>query len=125
MGKTLRFLRWVVYYAYLLSIDFMLESTLEFSKDTVLSRIDRQVQKAPNTVALIDIEGRTLTYLSLYQQIQSIGIQLKSINISRNDRVAVALPNGAEMAVAFLSIASVATCAPLNPAYRVQEFEFY
>jgi amino acid adenylation domain-containing protein len=29
------------------------------------------------------------------------------------------------MAVAFLSVAAGAICAPLNPAYRVNEFEFY
>jgi acyl-CoA synthetase (AMP-forming)/AMP-acid ligase II len=35
------------------------------------------------------------------------------------------MPNGPEMATAFLSIASVASAAPLNPAYRAAEFEFY
>jgi acyl-CoA synthetase (AMP-forming)/AMP-acid ligase II/acetyltransferase-like isoleucine patch superfamily enzyme/acyl carrier protein len=37
----------------------------------------------------------------------------------------VVLPNGPEMAVAFLGIASGATCAPLNPAYKEEEFNFY
>jgi acyl-CoA synthetase (AMP-forming)/AMP-acid ligase II len=35
------------------------------------------------------------------------------------------LDNGPEMAVAFLSVASLATAAPLNPGYRAEEFEFY
>lgn len=35
------------------------------------------------------------------------------------------MPNGPEMAVAFVSVAAGATCAPLNPAYRANEFEFY
>jgi oxalate---CoA ligase len=35
------------------------------------------------------------------------------------------LPNGPEMAVAFLSVASSATCAPLNPLYREAEFDFF
>jgi len=39
--------------------------------------------------------------------------------------VAVVLPDGPEMAVAFLAVAASATCAPLNPAYRAHEFEFY
>ena len=29
------------------------------------------------------------------------------------------------MAVAFLGVAASATCAPLNPAYRADEFDFY
>ena len=32
---------------------------------------------------------------------------------------------GPEMATAFVSVASGATSAPLNPAYRADEFEFY
>ena len=35
------------------------------------------------------------------------------------------LPNGPEMAVSFLAVSCGATCAPLNPAYRAEEFEFY
>jgi oxalate---CoA ligase len=45
--------------------------------------------------------------------------------IGHNDRVAIVLDNGPEMATAFLSIASAATAAPLNPTYRAEEFEFY
>ena len=35
------------------------------------------------------------------------------------------LPNGPEMATAFIAIASGAASAPLNPGYRADEFEFY
>ena len=35
------------------------------------------------------------------------------------------MPNGPEAALAFLTVAASATCAPLNPAYRDAEFEFY
>src|SRR5207302_9186096 len=45
--------------------------------------------------------------------------------IGPGDRVALVLENGPEMAAAFLAIASGATAAPLNPAYRAEEFEFY
>ena len=51
--------------------------------------------------------------------------RLNSIGIGRNDRVAIVLPNGPEMAAAFITIATGATTAPLNPAYRAEEFEFY
>jgi acyl-CoA synthetase (AMP-forming)/AMP-acid ligase II/acetyltransferase-like isoleucine patch superfamily enzyme/acyl carrier protein len=39
--------------------------------------------------------------------------------------VAVVLPNGPEMASAFVAVASGAACAPLNPAYKAEEFDFY
>jgi len=50
---------------------------------------------------------------------------LNGMGIGRNDRVAIVLPNGPEMATAFVTIAGAATTAPLNPAYRADEFEFY
>jgi acyl-CoA synthetase (AMP-forming)/AMP-acid ligase II len=39
--------------------------------------------------------------------------------------VAIVLPNGPEMAAAFVTVAQAAVTAPLNPAYRREEFEFY
>jgi len=51
--------------------------------------------------------------------------ELNKMGIGRNDRVAIVLNNGPEMALAFLSIASGCTSAPLNAGYRADEFEFY
>ena len=50
---------------------------------------------------------------------------LNAMGVGRNDRVAIVLPNGPEMAAAFICIAAGATTAPLNPAYRADEFDFY
>ena len=57
-----------------------------------------------------------------------IGATLASLNalgVGRNDRVAIVLPNGPEMATCFMACASGVASAPLNPAYRADEFEFY
>ena len=51
--------------------------------------------------------------------------RLNALGIGRGDRVAIVLPNGPEMAAAFVSVAAAATTAPLNPAYRAEELEFY
>jgi acyl-CoA synthetase (AMP-forming)/AMP-acid ligase II len=61
---------------------------------------------------LRDLAGRTLAALN-------------AVGIGRGDRVAIVLPNGPDMATAFLTIGCGATTAPLNPAYRAEEFEFY
>jgi acyl-CoA synthetase (AMP-forming)/AMP-acid ligase II len=50
---------------------------------------------------------------------------LRAAGIGRADRVAIVLPNGPEMATAFLAVASACVSAPLNPGYRADEFEFY
>ena len=57
-----------------------------------------------------------------------VGTTLSSLNalgVGRNDRVAIVLDNGPEMAACYMACASGTTSAPLNPAYRADEFEFY
>ncbi|MGI4976364.1 MAG: acyl--CoA ligase [Janthinobacterium lividum] len=50
---------------------------------------------------------------------------LNAMGIGRGDRVAIVLPNGPEMAAAFICVAAGATTAPLNPAYKPDELDFY
>lgn len=50
---------------------------------------------------------------------------MNALGIGRNDRVGIVLANGPEMATCFVACASGVTSAPLNPAYRADEFEFY
>ena len=69
--------------------------------------------------------GRTLTFGALRSLIARTVETLAARGIGPNDRVALVLDNGPEMAAAFLSVASCATAAPLNPRYRAEEFEFY
>jgi acyl-CoA synthetase (AMP-forming)/AMP-acid ligase II len=67
----------------------------------------------------------SLSFRGLRSLVDRVGAQLARTGIGRNDRVAIVLPNGPEMATSFLSIASHATTAPLNPAYGREEFDFY
>jgi acyl-CoA synthetase (AMP-forming)/AMP-acid ligase II/acyl carrier protein len=66
-----------------------------------------------------------LSYGGLLRQVEDTVRALNDLGVGRNDRVAIALPNGPEMAAAFLGVAAGATAAPLNPAYRAREFDFY
>ena len=66
-----------------------------------------------------------LTYENLRALSATTRGVLNAAGIGRNDRIAIVLPNGPEMATAFLSLAACATAAPLNPAYKAEEFEFY
>ncbi|MBU6436635.1 MAG: acyl--CoA ligase [Betaproteobacteria bacterium] len=69
--------------------------------------------------------GVPLSYGALRALVAATGATLNGCGIGRNDRVALVLPNGAEMATSFIAVAACATAAPLNPAYRADEFEFY
>jgi len=69
--------------------------------------------------------SRELTYRALREQVDATVAALNAMGIGRGDKVAIVLPNGPCMASAFLAVAAGAASAPLNPAYRADEFEFY
>jgi acyl-CoA synthetase (AMP-forming)/AMP-acid ligase II len=76
--------------------------------------------------AALTAPGRpALTYRALRELVARTTATLNGAGIGRNDRVAIVLPNGPEMATCFLACASATASGPLNPAYRVDEFEFY
>ena len=84
------------------------------------------VASAPDDAVAIAAAGRAdLTYGELRGHIDRTIASLNRLGIGRGDRVAIVLPNGPEMATAFLSIACGASTAPLNPGYRRPELEFY
>ncbi len=79
----------------------------------------------PRDTALGAPGATALSYEGLRELCRRTASALNALGLGRGDRVAVVLPNGPELASAFLSIGSVATFAPLNPAYRQAEFDFY
>ena len=66
-----------------------------------------------------------LSYDGLRNLTQEVGQTLNAMGIDASNRVAIVLPNGPEMATAFIAVAQAATTAPLNPAYREEEYAFY
>ena len=74
----------------------------------------------------IGAPGRAaLSYAGLRDLAAQTRATLNGAGIGRGDRVAIVLPNGPEMAAAFLAIGTAATTAPLNPAYKAEEYDFY
>jgi acyl-coenzyme A synthetase/AMP-(fatty) acid ligase len=67
----------------------------------------------------------TLDYRGLRAVVADTLATLNALGIGRGDRVAIVLNNGPEMAACYMACASGVTSAPLNPAYRADEFEFY
>jgi acyl-CoA synthetase (AMP-forming)/AMP-acid ligase II/thioesterase domain-containing protein len=87
--------------------------------------LEIQADRAPDAIA-IAAPGRTpLTYGRLRIHMAYVVKTINTMGLGRNDRIAIVLHTGPEMAVAFISIAAGATSAPLNPAYQVNEFDFY
>ncbi len=75
-------------------------------------------------IVLPDAEAR-LTYDDLRERVTTMANGLRAAGIERGDRVATALPNGLPTIVSFLAASIAGTAAPLNPAYRYEEFLFY
>ena len=79
----------------------------------------------PGAVAVAAPGRPAATYRDLVSNAGAIAATLSAMGVRRADRVAVVLPNGPEMATAFLGVSMAAICAPLNPAYRESEFDFF
>ena len=77
------------------------------------------------SIAISGVDRPSLTYLALRDLVSQTADSLNSLGIGRNDRVAIVLPNGPEMATSFVAIAACATTAPLNPSYTQDEYNFY
>ncbi len=90
-----------------------------------MSIVERIARAHDDSLAIAAPERAALTYRGLRRQIVEVAGQLNGRGIGRGDRVAIVLPNGPEMAAAFVSVAAAATTAPLNPAYRADELDFY
>jgi acyl-CoA synthetase (AMP-forming)/AMP-acid ligase II len=81
---------------------------------------------AGERVAVVAPEtGEQITYEGLRRRVRAMAGALAGMGISRGDRVAMALPNGISTIVSFLAASVAGTAAPLNPAYRYEEFCFY
>jgi acyl-CoA synthetase (AMP-forming)/AMP-acid ligase II/thioesterase domain-containing protein/acyl carrier protein len=92
---------------------------------TIGQLLCEQAEQNPHSIAIAAPNRLSLTYSRLYTHIQDTVKTLNSMGLGRGERIAIVLPNGPEMAVAFLAVSACATSVPLNPAYLAPEFEFY
>ena len=85
----------------------------------LLSEID------DHAIALLMPSGESLTYGELILEASALSNKLSQHGITRDDRVAILLPNGPSMVISFLATIFTACAAPLNPKSRANEIEFY
>ena len=94
----------------------------DYPFDTIPALLTRGEADAP---AIGAPDRPPLTYAALRNLAERTVAALNGMGLGRGDRVAIVLPNGPEMAAAFVTIACGAATAPLNPGYRTPEFDFY
>jgi acyl-CoA synthetase (AMP-forming)/AMP-acid ligase II/acyl carrier protein len=91
----------------------------------VIDLLNCVASQNPDAVAILAPGCALLTFGRLADLIHDAVHSLTRCGVKRSDRVAIVLPNGPEMAVAFIAASAVAASAPLNPTYQKTEFEFY
>src|SRR5688500_4647818 len=80
--------------------------------------LDTLATGEPQSIALAGVDGRALTFAEMGDEVRRLAGQLHTLGIRPNDRIGIVLENGADAALTFLAVASCATAAPLNDAYR-------
>jgi acyl-CoA synthetase (AMP-forming)/AMP-acid ligase II len=90
---------------------------------TLLELLERNPEH--KTAIVVPETNVRVTYGELRDQVHAVAGQLANAGIGRGDRIGIALPNGLPMIVTFLAASTVGTAAPLNPAYKEDEFRFF
>src|SRR5262245_20018398 len=78
-----------------------------------------------NTAVIVPEQNIRVTYADLRGQVETMAQGLGAAGIQRGDRVGMAVPNSLATIVSFLAASVAGTAAPLNPAYKEEEFRFY
>ncbi len=92
---------------------------------TIAEGLAARARENPHAPALLAPDREVLSRDALVAQLRRVRSGLRALGIGRNDRLACVLPQGPDAAGAFLTLASCAAFAPLNPAYREAELDFY
>ncbi len=102
------------------------ESDMEQVQELGMAALLRnRANVAPQATAILAENREPLTYEGLWAHVVNVARVLSALRLSPKDRIAIVLPDGPEMAMAFLCVSSLATAAPLNPRYWAPEFEFF
>lgn len=99
-------------------------SLVESTERTLAALLRDQADRHGTGAALL-APGRTaLSYAGLWRQASDLAAALHALGVTAASPVALVLPNGPEMASAFLGTAMCARCLPLNPACQAAELRF-
>ena len=102
-----------------------LEATSVRSSETIGALLQRAMCGGSSDAVLLAADGTRIARGALGDRVRAVGSALRRAGVARGDAVALVTGGEAQGAIAFLGIASHAACAPLNPAYREAELEFF
>ncbi|QQS44948.1 MAG: AMP-binding protein [Acidobacteriota bacterium] len=91
---------------------------LRVGPSTIAGLVGDQAAECGDRTAIMAAGMAPLDYSGVAALVGRTRAALREFGIGSGDIVALALPNGPEMATGFLALASAAICAPLNPLLR-------
>src|SRR5262245_34612409 len=81
---------------------------------------------AARPAVVIPHDGLVVTHAQLREKVFELADALRRGGVESQSTVSIVLPNGLEFLATFLATTCAgAIAAPLNPAYKVDEFKFY
>ncbi|MEN9674162.1 MAG: hypothetical protein RIS76_58 [Verrucomicrobiota bacterium] len=95
------------------------DGSVAHSLASLLESSARHHQDRP---ALLAADRAALSHAQLWDHVSTTVRELNRLGVGRGDRVVLALPQGADLALTFLAVTAGATAVPLNPASSGAEF---
>ncbi|MBR1132805.1 non-ribosomal peptide synthetase [Bradyrhizobium iriomotense] len=87
--------------------------------------LDFYARRIPAAPAILAPGRPALTYGALGERTHDLVRTLRGLGIAPADRIAVALPRGADSALALIAVASSCACIPVNPDLTADELQRY
>src|SRR6516162_4042089 len=95
------------------------------SQPRTLADLFARAEPTPPAVILPE-DDASVAYRGLAEQVEALARTLAASGLHPGEAVAIVLPNGLEYLATFLAVARARlVAAPLNPAYKAEEFRFY
>ncbi len=88
-----------------------------------LDELRLRANAAPESTVLLAPGRSPMTFAGLAKRIRGVASRLADAAITRNDAVAIVMPDGPELLSIVLGVASAAIAAPVNPALRGAEMK--
>jgi oxalate---CoA ligase len=93
------------------------------SSAAIGAAISRHAESRPQSIAVVATGFSPLTYRDLVDYLARTATRLRELGIDRSARVAVALPNGADAALAIVATACSAVAIPLDTQLTAPEID--
>src|SRR6476661_2591203 len=90
--------------------------------DSVVAMLRASVERDPSAEAVVEVDGRRLTYRELWDAAARVAGGLRADGVGRGDRVAIRLGNGVDWVLGFLgTLMAGAVAVPVNTRFTEAE----